>query len=74
MTPVTFPEANVVYAKDQPPYLPLPARREADGTVVSCWRLSFRERVKALFSGRVYLTMLTFNRPLQPVKLGTEAP
>lgn len=25
MTPIEFPEQTIVWAKDQPPYLPLPA-------------------------------------------------
>lgn len=27
MTPIEFPEHNVVFAKDQPEYLPLPAHK-----------------------------------------------
>jgi len=72
--PHTFAESNVVYAKDQPEYLPLPAHRATDGRVTTCWRLSWRERLRVLFGGRVWLQMLTFNKPLQPVKLLTVMP
>jgi hypothetical protein len=67
MKPISFPEHNAVYAKDQPEYLPLPVYRDPNGTVTSCWSLSFRERLKVLFAGRLWLTTLTFNHPLQPL-------
>ncbi len=68
MRPIEFSGSNVVYAKDQPEYLPLPARRMADGTVTTCWALSWRERLALMVSGRFYLDVLTFNHPLQPVR------
>lgn len=38
MTPIEFPEHNVVFAKDQPEYLPLPAHKSngVTGEVTSC--------------------------------------
>ena len=64
----------VVYAKDQPEYLPLPAIRNDTGIVITRWKLSWRERLRAVWSGDLYLTILTFNRPLQPIKLDTLPP
>ena len=66
MVPVDFFGSNCTYAKDQPEYLPLPAHRTAGGWVTSCWKLTLRERIKVLFTGRVFLTVATFNKPLQP--------
>lgn len=65
----TFAETNTVYAKDQPQYRQLPAFRErnATGCVVTCWRLPFWERVKVLFTGQLWCSIMTFNRPLQPL-------
>jgi hypothetical protein len=65
----TFKE--VTYAKDQPPYLPLPVVKLLDdgGMVISRWRLTWIERLRVLFTGDVFLSQLTFNEPLQPVKL-----
>lgn len=74
MRPVSFSRENVVYAKDQPEYLPLPAHRTDEGVVTTCWRLSLRERLRVLISGRVFLQQLTFNRPLQPIRLDTQLP
>ena len=75
MKPIKFPECNVEFAKNQPEYLSLPAHRcpnDARGQIVVCWRLSFRERAILLFTGRLWHSILTFNKPLQPVKLQVE--
>lgn len=74
MTPVEFPESNVVYAKDQPEYLPLPAYRTPDGDVTSCWGMTWRERLCVLLTGRIYVSNLTFNGPLQPQRVSVEPP
>jgi hypothetical protein len=63
---VQFKECNVIYAENQPEYLPLPAHRSKDGTVTSCWKMSWKERLRVLFTGKVFLQLLTFNKPLQP--------
>ena len=66
MKPITFDEQNCVYAEDQPPYLPLPVYKTANGMVVSCWALTWRERLRVLLTGRMWWSVLTFNKPLQP--------
>jgi hypothetical protein len=79
MQPVTpiipgFELPVTVYAKDQPKYRQFPVFKDADGTTVSRWKLTFWERLKVLVGGNIYLTLLTFNQPLQPVKLSVECP
>ena len=74
MEPISFSAANTIFAKDQPEYLPLPAYRDPSGEVVTCWRLSWRERVKILFTGRLWFATLTFNKPLQPMRPSVEWP
>ena len=77
MTPIDpeIPELELrTYAKNQPPYIPLPTRAAEDGTVVTCWQMTWRERLSVLLSGKLFLTLLTFNRPLQPVRLGVTKP
>ena len=72
-----FPGHNVVIAKDQPEYMPLPAYRIPDdqyGRLVCCWKLSWRERFRLLWSGRVWHTIMTFNHPLQPQLLEVQRP
>jgi len=66
---VDFKECNVIYAENQPEYLPLPAHKSEDGVITSCCRLSFVERIKVLFCGRIYISVMTFNEPLQPIKI-----
>ena len=65
---------EVVFAKDQPQYQPLPAHRLVTGEVVSRWKLTWRERLAVVWSGNLWLTVLTFNKPLQPVMLTAFAP
>lgn len=64
------------FAKDQPGYNPLPAFRAEgrEGAVITRWRLSDEERKFIADGGDIWLTQLTFNNPLQPVKLTAECP
>lgn len=74
MTPIEFNEQTVVFAKDQPEYLPLPAHVDGQGIVTSCWRLGLRERLRLLFTGRLWLQQMAFGQPLQPQRPTTEKP
>jgi hypothetical protein len=60
---------HVVYAADQPEYNPLPVWRKPQGEVVSRWRLTWRERIAALLGRPLYVEVLTFQAPLQPIYL-----
>lgn len=71
---IEFKEQNIVIAKNQPEYLPLPAYRTDDGRVICCWRLSFRERFKLLVTGRIWHSILTFGSHLQPQLLEVQKP
>lgn len=68
MKPVKFKHQNVEFAKDQDEYNTLPALRidSPQGEVISCWKVSFKERIKVLFFGRVWLSLMSFNKPLTP--------
>lgn len=77
MNPVRFPQQNVVFAKDQPEYLPLPAHvvtSEPERRVITCWELTLPERLKLLDTGRIYVTQMTFGNTLQPQMLQVESP
>ena len=67
MKPVEFKEQNVVFGKDQPEYKTLPALVFQDGEVVTCWKLSWKELFKFVFTRKIYLSVQTFRRPLQPL-------
>lgn len=76
MKPIEFAEQTVVIAKDQPQYRPLPAHEYHDqsGRIVCCWQLSWRERLRLVFTGKVWNHILTFGQPLQPHLLEIEKP
>lgn len=67
MKPIDFPQRNVIFAEKQKEYLPLPAHRTSEGEVISCWQADWRERLVFLFSGRLWLSQLSFNNKLQPL-------
>lgn len=64
----------VTYAKDQPEYLNLPAHVDEHGRVTTRWKLTWRERLRILLYGNLWLSILTFGQKLQPVRLDTECP
>lgn len=79
MNPVSpvIPKAalpEIVFAKDQPEYQPLPAHRLEDGTVLTRWKLSFKERLRVLFCGDVYHWQMTHGGALQPILMQVEPP
>ena len=74
MTPTDFVGSNRVYAKDQPEYLPLPAHVDEQGVVSTCWKLTFCERLKILFLGRIWFQQMTFKEPLQPQRPSVDRP
>lgn len=74
MLPVKFPESNMVYAKDQKQYIPLPVYQTPDGVLTSCWPFTWRERLRVLFGKPLWIQVLTFNQPLQPMKLLLDKP
>lgn len=68
--------AEHLYAADQSEYDRLPAFKTNDqyGKVTTRWKLSWRERWAILVHGDLWLQLLTFNKPLQPVKLMVTQP
>lgn len=70
--------SETVLAKDQPEYLPLPVAHIAyeDGveSMISCYQLSWRERLTILWRGKVWWEQLTFGQKLQPQKMYLREP
>lgn len=64
-----FADREVVFAKNQPQYKPLPVHRTADGVLLSRWKLSDAEREAIASGADIFLFNWTFNQPLQPVRL-----
>lgn len=59
----------VTFAKDQPPYDPLPALVYPDGTVLTEWTFTEEERQRIARGENLRLWIWPFGRPLQPVSL-----
>lgn len=68
MKPIKFKEVNVEYAKNQDTYKTLPAYKNDSpmGEVVTCWKFTFIERIILLFTGRLWVVVLSFNKPILP--------
>lgn len=73
MESIEFPEQTMVWAKNQPPYRPLPAYVNDEETI-SCWKLTWRERLRVLFTGQLWLRQMNFGAPLQPQAPTVETP
>lgn len=69
MKPIEFPGHNIVFGKDQPEYLPLPALAVGDdaGTVITCWELTDEEIAAIVKNRKIFLQQLTFKAALQPI-------
>lgn len=62
---------EIVYAKDQPEYRPLRVLRAntAEKHVFSRWTPTSEQRQAIAAGADIFLTVLTFGHPLQPVNL-----
>lgn len=77
MNPVSFQEQNLVLAKDQPEYLPLPVHVDTTQPSVpmtSCWLLSDEDIERIIANRRIYITQLTCGQAYQPLLPRTENP
>ena len=67
-----FPGHNVIVAKDQPEYQQLPAYHNKDnGTLTFCFELTKEEIDEVVSTGKIWFQQLTFNRPMNPIRLST---
>ena len=73
--PVDFKQSNFTWAgwpesEDKPEVLDLPCwRNPAADLTVSCWRLTWRERLAALFGGRIWLSVYGAHPPVLPTPI-----
>ena len=76
MKPIEFKMQTKAYAKNQPPYLPLPVYedKEQGGRVFHCWQLTLKERIMILLTGKLWINVLNFGKKLQPIKPMVENP
>jgi hypothetical protein len=76
MTPVRFKGANIVIAAAQEEYEPLEGFRHGDpeGRLSLCFRLSDAELEEIARSRTLWIQVLTFGGPMQPIGLSTQLP
>lgn len=74
MKAIKFKEHNIVFGEHQEEYLPLPAHLDKEGVATSCWELSFKEKIRVLISGKLFLQIMTFDKSLQPVNIMVKNP
>lgn len=77
MKPLNFEGANAVFGANQPEYTPLPAEcvgNPETGQINTCWELSPEEIKRVQETGKIWLSVLTFGQPLQPVLLTADKP
>ena len=72
MKAISFKDQTIEIAKDQPEYNTLPAHVGDEGAVSTCWALSFWERVRVLFTGKIWHQQLTFRSPYQPTRMSVK--
>lgn len=68
MEALDFDQSNVVFAKDQPQYNPLPSFISEEGSATFRFKLSEEELKQVEETGEIWLTVLTFGKPLQPIQ------
>lgn len=67
MKAIKFTECNTIFAKEQQEYKQLPALYDEETSIVlTCYRLSFSEIIKILFTHKLWLGIMTFGESLQP--------
>lgn len=76
MKPIKFKGHNVTFAENQKEYQPLPALKvpSPEGQVIFCMELEDEEILDLVRTGHLWIGVLTFNNPLQPIMLSTSCP
>ena len=74
MKAIKFKQHNVVFAENQEEDLPLLALRleTKEGEVIFCQRLSLSERVRVVFLGNIWVSLMMFGQPMTPSFLSTK--
>lgn len=72
MHPIKFAGCNVVYGDGQSEYSALLAMKMEDGHIITCWELTDEEAERLAKNKKIYIQVLTFNKPLQPLLPGVD--
>jgi hypothetical protein len=63
-----------VIAENHPVYMPLPALRREDGIVLTRWRLDAADLEMVIKQGYLYVSLITSDGKIQPLKLTAAVP
>lgn len=74
MKAIEFEQHNVVFAKDQKEYFPLPAYAQQNGLVTFCMELEDEELDVVKKTKVLKLDVFTFGRSAQPIRVTTVEP
>lgn len=74
MTPIHFPDMNLMLADDQPQFLLAPAHLAPDGTVTTCWEMTQEEYIELAKTRCIWVRIRTDGRSIQPQTLGVWCP
>jgi hypothetical protein len=69
MKPINFPGVNIIYAEDQPEYIPLPTIRFPRGETIQCWEFTPENIEEINRTGRLFVGQWTFGQRLQPISV-----
>jgi hypothetical protein len=72
MKPIDFKDSNHKFAEKQKEYITLPGYMDENGIFISCWKLTFFERIIVLLKGKIFLSTMTFFKPLQPQRMSVK--
>lgn len=75
MKPIFFSGANCIVAEHNQHFrMPARSAHGGCGVVISCWQLTFKDRLRLLFTGKLWVQSLTFGHPHQPLLLTSQRP
>ena len=70
MKPIHFEQQNITFNSNHPDIADLPAMINRDtGIVSTLWKLSFMDRIKALWYGKIWCQQMVGENQLQPQKI-----
>ncbi len=74
MKAIKFKGSNQMFGLKSEVFPHMPAYQSKDGNVVTCWKMSFAQKMLILFTGKVWVYTVTQNANLQYFKLTPTRP
>ncbi len=65
MKAIKFKGFNQTFGLNSKVFPPMPAYQSKEGEVVTCWQMSFAQKLLILFTGKVWVHTITQNANLQ---------